>query len=173
MCLAGQIKLRAVVVLPWWYVVPQAWWRWTKVQNSCLLNFKIQPIILTNSSTCRSHLTFVSLFIFYLFFEVLFFYSWKTHRERGRDTGRGRSRLLAGNLMWDSIPDPGITPWAKGRRSTTERRLGSSVVECLPLARCDPRVWGSNPTSSFLHGACFSLCLCLCLSLCVSFMINK
>ena len=26
--------------------------------------------------------------------------------ESGRDTGRGRSRLLAGNLMWDSIPGP-------------------------------------------------------------------
>ena len=25
-------------------------------------------------------------------------------RERGRDTGRGRSRLPAGNLMWDLIP---------------------------------------------------------------------
>ena len=27
-----------------------------------------------------------------------------THRERGRDTGRGRSRLHAGSLTWDSIP---------------------------------------------------------------------
>ena len=26
------------------------------------------------------------------------------HRERGRDTGRGRSRLLLGNSMWDLIP---------------------------------------------------------------------
>lgn len=25
-------------------------------------------------------------------------------RERSRDTGRGRSRLHAGSLMWDSIP---------------------------------------------------------------------
>ena len=25
-------------------------------------------------------------------------------RERGRDTGRGRSRLHAGGLTWDSIP---------------------------------------------------------------------
>uniref|UniRef100_A0A8C0LA82 Sm domain-containing protein n=1 Tax=Canis lupus dingo TaxID=286419 RepID=A0A8C0LA82_CANLU len=36
----------------------------------------------------------------------------------------------------------------------------------LILCDCD------NPTSGFLHGACFSLCLCLCLSLCVSLM-NK
>ena len=34
-------------------------------------------------------------------------------RERGRDTGRGRSRLHAGSLMWDSILDSRITPWAK------------------------------------------------------------
>ena len=29
-----------------------------------------------------------------------------TERERGRDTGRGRSRLHAGSVMWDSIPGP-------------------------------------------------------------------
>ena len=28
----------------------------------------------------------------------------ETERERGRDTGRGRSRLHAGSPMWDSIP---------------------------------------------------------------------
>ena len=41
---------------------------------------------------------------------------------------------------------------------------------------CDPRVPGSSPTSSSLHGACFSLrlCLYLSLSLCVSHeYINK
>ena len=27
----------------------------------------------------------------------------RRERERGRDTGRGRSRLHAGNLTWDSI----------------------------------------------------------------------
>ena len=29
-----------------------------------------------------------------------------THRERQRDIGRGRSRLLKGSGMWDSIPGP-------------------------------------------------------------------
>ena len=29
-----------------------------------------------------------------------------THIDRGRDTGRGRSRLHAGSLMQDSIPGP-------------------------------------------------------------------
>ena len=36
----------------------------------------------------------------------------------------------------------------------------------------DPGGLGSSPTSSSLHGACFSLYLCLCLSLSVSLM-NK
>ena len=36
-------------------------------------------------------------------------------REAGRDTGRGRSRLHAGSPTWDSIPGPGVTPWAEGR----------------------------------------------------------
>ena len=33
-----------------------------------------------------------------------------TQRERVRDTGGGRSRLLAGRLMWDWILDPRIMP---------------------------------------------------------------
>ena len=42
-------------------------------------------------------------------------------RERGRDTGGGRSRLHAGSPTWDSIPglSPG-QPWVKGRRQTAE-----------------------------------------------------
>ena len=28
-----------------------------------------------------------------------------TEKERGRDTGRGRSRLHAGSPMWDLIPE--------------------------------------------------------------------
>ena len=35
-------------------------------------------------------------------------------RERGRDTGRGRSSLQAGNLMWDSIPGLQDQPLAEG-----------------------------------------------------------
>ena len=47
-------------------------------------------------------------------------------RERGRDTGRGKSRLHAGGPMWDSIlgldpGTPGPCPGLKaGRRSTAE-----------------------------------------------------
>ena len=42
------------------------------------------------------------------FFKILFIH--ERHTERGRDIGRGSSRLLTGSLMWDLIPDPGIMP---------------------------------------------------------------
>ena len=42
-------------------------------------------------------------------------------RERGRDTGRGRSRLHAGSSMWDSIPGtPGSSPEPKADAETSE-----------------------------------------------------
>ena len=40
------------------------------------------------------------------FFFKIYLFIHGRHRERGRDTGRGRSRLLAGSPMWDSIPGP-------------------------------------------------------------------
>ena len=46
---------------------------------------------------------FSAVHSFFFFFKVLFIYSWETEWERGRDTGRGRSRLHAGSPMWDSI----------------------------------------------------------------------
>ena len=40
-----------------------------------------------------------------LFFLIkIYLFIHERHRERGRDTGRGRSRLPAGSPMWDSIP---------------------------------------------------------------------
>ena len=42
--------------------------------------------------------------VFVCFLNILFICSWET--QRGRDTGRGGSRLHAGNPMWDSIPGP-------------------------------------------------------------------
>ena len=52
----------------------------------------------------------------YFFLKILFIHSWKTDRERekGRNTGRGRSRLHAGSLIWDSIP--GLQDHALDRR---------------------------------------------------------
>ena len=36
--------------------------------------------------------------------DFIYLFMKDTQRERGRDTGRGRSRLHAGSPMWDSIP---------------------------------------------------------------------
>ena len=41
----------------------------------------------------------ICLFVFNLFIH-------ERHRERGRDIGRGRSRLPEGSLTWDLIPRP-------------------------------------------------------------------
>ena len=59
-------------------------------------------------------------FFFFLRFFIYLFMT-DTHRDRNRDIGRGRSKLHAGNLMWDSIPglqdhslgrNAGAKPWA-------------------------------------------------------------
>ena len=47
---------------------------------------------------------------FLLFFKDFILFIHERHRERGRVTGRGRSRLPVGNPMWNLIPGPGITP---------------------------------------------------------------
>ena len=39
-------------------------------------------------------------------FKISFFFIHERHRERGKDTGRERSRLLMGSLMRDLIPGP-------------------------------------------------------------------
>ena len=62
------------------------------------------------------------LFCFVCFYLNVFisFFMRVTESERGRDIGRGRSRLHAGSLMGDSILDPRIRPGAEGGRSTLE-----------------------------------------------------
>ena len=46
----------------------------------------------------------------WFFFKILFIYLWQTHRERGRDIGRGRSRLHVGSRCgtWSRVSR--ITP---------------------------------------------------------------
>ena len=51
-----------------------------------------------------------NIFIYLFFKDFTYLFMTDTQRERGRDTGRGRSRLHVGTLMWDSIPGPEITP---------------------------------------------------------------
>ena len=45
-----------------------------------------------------------SLYIYIFFFFKDFIYLFMRDRERGRNTGRERCRLHAGNPMWDPIP---------------------------------------------------------------------
>ena len=56
------------------------------------------------------------IFCFVCFYLKIFisFFMRVTESERGRDIGTGRSRLHAGSLMGDSIPDLRIRPWAEG-----------------------------------------------------------
>ena len=49
-----------------------------------------------------SQVELLDSFFFKKHFIYLFIHG--RHRDRGRDIGRGRSRLHAGSLMWDSIP---------------------------------------------------------------------
>ena len=43
-----------------------------------------------------------------------------TDTEREAETQAEASSMQGTFRMWDSILDPGITPWAKGRHSTAE-----------------------------------------------------
>ena len=68
-------------------------------------NWEVTPA--TSPGNCLSlSYGFVFFLRFYLFIH-------ERHRERGRDTGRGRSRLHAGSLMWDSVPGLGSHPEPK------------------------------------------------------------
>ena len=62
-------------------------------------------MMLAGSEQMQSGIVFVFALRFYLFIH-------ERHRDRGRATGRGRSRFPS--------QDPGITSWAEGRCSTTE-----------------------------------------------------
>ena len=55
-----------------------------------------------NKNQSVNYKTFVCFMSSFIFFKILF-----THqRHRGRNMGRTRSRLPAGNPIWDSIPRP-------------------------------------------------------------------
>ena len=92
------------------------------------LNLKrIQKLLITNMYGKRihnwekNHTVWADVFVWTIFFRF-FIYSFMrdTEREKGAETGRGRTRLPTGSMIWDSIPNPRITPWAKDRCSTTE-----------------------------------------------------
>ena len=64
------------------------------------------------------------------FFKILFIL--ERHTERSRDASRGRSRLHAGSLTWDSIRVSRIIPWAEGGAKPLSH-LGCPEVRFLTL----------------------------------------
>ena len=52
-----------------------------------------------------------------------------TQRERGRDIGRGRSRLHAGSPMWDSIL--GLQDHAPGQRQALNHCATQGSLWCI------------------------------------------
>ena len=78
----------------------------------------------------KNPVTIILNFIFFNFYLFMIV----TQRERGRDIGRGRSRLHAGSPMWDSIP--GLQDRALGQRQApnrcaTQGSLSSHFVCCI------------------------------------------
>ena len=63
---------------------------------------KLSKGFLTVNSKYNTGKSITSVIFFKRFY--LFIHERHTQRERGRDAGRRRSRLLAGSPMWDSIP---------------------------------------------------------------------
>ena len=71
-------------------------------------------------------------------------------RERGRDTSRGRSRLHARSLMWDSIP--GLQVHALGQRQAPNRcATPGSLIYLLMRDAHRERGRGTGRGRSRLH----------------------
>ena len=138
------------------------------------------------AQTLISIKSYISLVLFF-FFKILFIY--ERHRERGGDTGRGRSRLYAGSLTWGSIL-PWIMPWTKGGTKPLSH-LGCPISLVLirystPLQFLKSFIRQSGIQSSFSKIPCIVnfleyslyflgllvlyLCLCLSFSLLNSFV---
>ena len=70
---------------------------------------------------CSNVYIFNSSLVGVFFFKILFIDWWETHKERGKDIDRGRSRLFAESPVLDLIPEPWdhpmswrqmLNPWA-------------------------------------------------------------
>ena len=81
-----------------------------------------------------------SQIFFVVVLKYLFIYSWETQREAERQVD-GEAGSLWGARHGTRSQDPGIRPWAKGRRSTTE-----------PPRR--PKVLGLNKSFCFVFKVC-------------------
>ena len=66
----------------------------------------LEPQLVKNANF---EMLFIQIFSLVFFFkDFIYLFMRDIEKERGRDIGRGRSRLLSGSPMWDSIPDPQI-----------------------------------------------------------------
>ena len=75
--------------------------------QASLQTLRVGPCVPSSTNVNGSVGLFTHVGTFYLFFLKIYLFMIDTDkRERGRDTGRGRSRLHAGSLMWDSILGP-------------------------------------------------------------------
>ena len=92
------------------------------------------------------------------FFKNIYFIH-ERHRERGWDTGRGRSRLPAGNPMWDSIPGPWDHSLNRRQMLHDLSHSGAPSIQLL-----------ISESWACVH---FSLFLCLSLYSCSLFLSNK
>ena len=83
--------------------------------NRWFFEFVFNKLLITFSCVCSA--TFLSQKIsglfFCFFFKTLFIH--ETGRERGRDLGRGRSRLPVGSPIWDLIPGPRYHSLSQGQ----------------------------------------------------------
>ena len=78
-----------------------------------------------------------------------FIYLFMRHTERGKDTGRGRSRLPVGSLMWDSIPGPWDHDLSQGQ-------MLNCWASQVPLERTLNSGSQFNRSGSLLDSVCVS-----------------
>ena len=129
--------------------------------SSFYLEFLKSPLSTTTFPKCwRGHGDYFVLLIDYIIITFrsalkkrFFLFIHERPRDRGRDS-RGRRRLLTGGPMWYPIPDPGIMPWTRGRRSTAEppRCPSSEVLNSVQCAHKHVM----PQTSARLQSACLT-----------------
>ena len=78
--------------------------------NILSLALELERVAGLNFLIVLDNVCFLDPFDLCLFFLMLplrfYLFIHERHRERGRDSGRGRSRLPVGSPKWDSIPGP-------------------------------------------------------------------
>ena len=97
---------------------------------------------------------------YFSIFKKDFIYLFIRDRERGRDIGRRSSRLPMGSLMWDLIPGSRITPWAKGRRSTTKATQVSQYHHQFNLSFIDGNLFFPQ-FFTLINGTFIHIALCI------------